>query len=410
MVSGDIAGHAVELAPHYHLEVPMDFDAITLDTQTVEANGFRFDRGLLAQLKQFRNGPTDVVLSEITAKEIRRHLIEKTRQAKDRLENSYKEAIEFGLIDASTPEPKIDDVESIVKSRLESFFAEIGAKLVKAEAVTVPQLLKLYFATHPPFAPTGKKKNEFPDAIALLSLESWARKEGKRLLAISNDKDWSAFAERSTHVTVISKLTHGLEMLQSNLDQTNKVGISLLDLLVAGTNIQLNSQFHDALREAVSSAPVIAEADSAYEILDDQVEIEFLQAHLVHEPGKMDFNTTQASSRILTIQVGSLLAIKARGVFSLAAYDSIDKDYVDIGPSSVSRDIEIEASILITFEGDIASSHIALSKVEFVKTPLTIDFGYIDPSADDLIDETWDSLDDDGREVPERLDKDNLPF
>ena len=48
----------------------MEYDALTIDTQTVEHNGFDFGGGLHLQLCQFANGPTQVIMSQIVVSEI----------------------------------------------------------------------------------------------------------------------------------------------------------------------------------------------------------------------------------------------------------------------------------------------------------------------------------------------------
>jgi hypothetical protein len=48
----------------------MEYDALTIDTQTVEHNGFDFGGGLLVQLCQFANGPTEVIMSQIVVSAI----------------------------------------------------------------------------------------------------------------------------------------------------------------------------------------------------------------------------------------------------------------------------------------------------------------------------------------------------
>jgi hypothetical protein len=56
----------------------MKYDAVTFDTQVVIRNGFNFNGGLLAQLSQFKNGPTRVVVSQMTVLEVLKHLVENT--------------------------------------------------------------------------------------------------------------------------------------------------------------------------------------------------------------------------------------------------------------------------------------------------------------------------------------------
>jgi hypothetical protein len=157
----------------------MQYDVITIDTQTVEHNSFHFDGGLLAQLKQFKDGPVRVIVSEIVIRETYRHLVEKTRSAKDAYASAQKRAIDFGLL-GPIGNPKIEpDIKAIARARFDRFLKEIGAQIIRADDVSVRDLIGLYFSSAPPFSTSGKKKNEFPDAIALLSLDAWAKTNNK---------------------------------------------------------------------------------------------------------------------------------------------------------------------------------------------------------------------------------------
>ena len=55
----------------------MKYDVLTLDTQVFTTNNFDFDGGWLAQVKQFKDGPIDVVISSVVAREARNQLSEK---------------------------------------------------------------------------------------------------------------------------------------------------------------------------------------------------------------------------------------------------------------------------------------------------------------------------------------------
>ena len=52
----------------------MQYEALTFDAQTVQHNGFHFDGGLLAHLKQFKSGPIKVIASAVVINEIHKHL------------------------------------------------------------------------------------------------------------------------------------------------------------------------------------------------------------------------------------------------------------------------------------------------------------------------------------------------
>ena len=186
----------------------MKYDSITIDAETVERNSFHFNAGLLTQLKQFVNGPTQVVISIVVESEILRHLTERTQSAKNAVDTAHKKAVEFGLKspkDIAFAEPS-PDARVVAKTRLKKFVKEIGAHILQVNEVPIEEVFQKYFSAAPPFAVSGKKKNEFPDAVALMSLEAWANKNNKRVLAVSGDKDWAAYADKSERIDVISDL------------------------------------------------------------------------------------------------------------------------------------------------------------------------------------------------------------
>ena len=359
----------------------MDYDAISFDTQTVETNGFHFDGGMLGQLKQFKDGPTAVIISEVVAKEVLKHLNEKTRSAKDAIDSAAKKAAEYGLIASPHPPFLADpiDVKAIAAARLEAFFETIGATNVPVDSVSSRQLIDLYFTPAPPFSASGKKKNEFPDAIALLSLEAWALSQGKKVLAVSGDKDWVTFGEKSEHIDVVQTLEEGLAKLQEHADEANALMARILSGIVSGAAPDLSDELSNLVADEVSGLSVSGEADSAYYFEADQLDLTLQEVTIISDPEKMEFVVVQAGPQIIVARVEADLKVLAEASFSLSIYDSIDKDYVGMGSVDASREENIQASLLITFEGDFESNDIALTQAEIVEAPDTIDFGYIEP-------------------------------
>ena len=83
------------------------------------------------------------------------------------------------------------DPEVVARERIDRYLKSVDATVVPAKGhVDIDELLRIYFEGTAPFSKEGKKKNEFPDAIALLSLEDWARNNAATLIAVSTDKDW----------------------------------------------------------------------------------------------------------------------------------------------------------------------------------------------------------------------------
>ena len=138
----------------------MPYDAIAIDTQTVERNGFHFEGGLLEQLKQFKNGPVQVVISEIAVREIFKHLVEKTRLARDALLSAQRKALECGIIQEGTNSLEANqiDIDAIVKARLDQFLTDVGALVLRVDDVSTKELVRRYFGAIPPFSAAGKKE------------------------------------------------------------------------------------------------------------------------------------------------------------------------------------------------------------------------------------------------------------
>lgn len=71
------------------------------------------------------------------------------------------------------------------------------------------QILKMYFETLPPFEQNQEKKHEFPDAIALATLEGYGEQMDRNILVISNDRGWKDYCGRSGRLFMIDEAIKG---------------------------------------------------------------------------------------------------------------------------------------------------------------------------------------------------------
>jgi hypothetical protein len=365
------------------------YDAITIDTQTVEHNSFHFDGGLLAQLRQFKNTPTEILVSEIVYNEILKHLNEKTRSAKDNMESAHKRAILFGLAAEGTVAfpGEQPDTKVLPKARLDAFLSAIGAEIIKFDEVPVREVVRRYFSSVPPFSGSGKKKSEFPDAIALLSLEIWAKKNGKRILAASDDADWTAHAEKSERIDVVKTLADALALFQRHAEEARAHVQKLLSDLQNGTQKDLLEQFKQLIDRAISDHPIDAAADSSCYAETDQVYLTYKGFQIIGDDSEYDFSIVHAGKDKIVAQVSMELNVRAEASFSLSTVYSVDGDEVPLGSVEVTRTDELAAEVLVTFEGDFALGEMEITEVEIVEAPNTIDFGYIEPDFGDMYEE-----------------------
>ncbi|MHC2561434.1 PIN domain-containing protein [Bradyrhizobium liaoningense] len=373
----------------------MHYDALTFDTQTVETNSFHFDGGLLEQLKQFKDGPVRVVVSEIVVREIFKHLVEKTRAARDSAAAAHKKAVDHGLAAQEAPFVSDEvDIRGVAQARLDKFLQEIGAEIVRATNVSVGDLVEAYFQPSPPFSAAGKNKAEFPDAIALLSLERWAADKELKILGASQDKGWKAYADLHDWIDLRGELGEALSLLQKHAEEALAVVQALLVSIDNGAAPDLTREFDVLLANALSSYAVYGEAESFYDIEPERVELELEDFRFIGDEECYEFSLIQSGPHIFVAEIDLEVSIKAESTFHMSIYDSIDKDSTSAGSVTAHSNEEFDLKVLVTFEREEASARFDVSKVEIVKGPRSINFGFIEPDYEPEPEENYEMPDD----------------
>lgn len=193
--------------------------AVTFDTQVFDRNSRTFRTGLLAQLGQIRNSSIQLVVTELVRDEVEKHILE-THSARQKRVNDA-----FSLVAQHLSDDLVDEMREELEARatpeqiafheINDFFLATNAELAFYEEISTRKLLELYFNNKPPFHKSNDKKYEFPDAVALLSLEAYAENGG--ILVVSSDKDWIEFCDNSEskRLHCIPDLTTALSLISS---------------------------------------------------------------------------------------------------------------------------------------------------------------------------------------------------
>lgn len=356
------------------------YGALTFDTQTVMSNSFDFEGGLLAQLGQFSGTQFQIVVTNVVASEIAKHLREKIKNTRDELRRSYKNAKLYGLEVAAEPIAQSEnfDARELAKQRLVDYLVQIGATVISTDDVPVRRLLQMYFAAQPPFA-SGKKKNEFPDAISLIALEDWAKANSTRILAISDDADWKAFGEQSDHVDVEPDLAKALASLQENAERSKARASDLITRISENKLPHLMSGLLERLGDEVADARMYAVADSHFNVEPDQLDLTLVDLDLSNTASLI---VVQDNADHLSIEQTVTLSVEASADFSFSLHD--DGDDISMGSTTVTREIDLEAKVLISFEGSRDEGQdLEVTKVELIDYPNDVHFGYVEPDFDD---------------------------
>ncbi|MBZ7631468.1 PIN domain-containing protein, partial [Klebsiella michiganensis] len=258
-----------------------DYTAITLDTSIFDGNGLRLEKGLLGRLKQFNGSPTKFVLTDIVVNEIKKHLHDKIINSRAALQKALEEASEHLFFDGSllteSKQKLIDgpEINELALSRLNAFLVATGAFVIdSAEYVEVAELRDNYFNNKPPFAMSGKKKNEFPDAIALLALEHWAEENDELVFAVAKDGDWKNFCDESDFIDYNENLADALDYF--NTKDTPVIMLAKLEAALESINTSnLGLQLRNELESFFSGYYVDQDADSAFYWEPEGVDVTF---------------------------------------------------------------------------------------------------------------------------------------
>jgi hypothetical protein len=369
------------------MDKELEYDALLIDTSIFDRNGLRLEKGLLGKLSQFKKTPVDFLMPDVICNEVKAHLEKKIKESRSALEKSINDAGDHLFFDGSTLNDAKSlllgstEIEGLAKTRLDNFLISTGALVIECgEHLNISDLLKQYFENKPPFSETGKKKNEFPDAIILMAAEEWAEKNNKSILAIAEDKDWSRYCESSKRICCIDDLSDGLATFNKAT-----APYAFLSSLEAALDNETGKQFIDGIEEHFTSLldgfTPDQEAESAFYWEPEGCNGWFKSFYLTSH----EFRIIEHDEGFIVLEGNAAITVEAEGEFSLYVYDSIDKDYVRMASISDSAEEEFESDILITITGDMNGpiEKLVIEDVEIVQPIKCIHFGTLEPDFGD---------------------------
>lgn len=365
----------------------LDYYAICIDTNVFREAGYSFDRGLLVQLEQFVQSPVELVISEIVDKEMERQIADMVGKARAALEKGLKEVYQEKIASEVSVNRAREDIlkgktdRDVARRRLNTFYERSGAKILSAEGVKSRHVIDRYFNQDPPFDATGDKKQEFPDAFALMSVEGWAEERNIKVLVVSRDKGWRQFCEGS------KRLVHRAELGDAlNIFQPHNAVVRLMTELNESLAIEVDhygiiEQITESIKESVENMEIDVDANSYYYWEADEVYATY-KGHECRRVNSehVDVDLVRVTAEEVVVRLTARIACDVHASFALSMTDPIDKDEVQIGSHSAHTDDSFESDVLITFEGDFGHglAGVSVKEVEVADKKLSVDFGEIE--------------------------------
>ena len=369
-------------------EIELDFGSITIDNATYKGEGYRFYEGLLAQMRQFKESPVKVLQTDIVHNEAINHIGQEISKTRSSIEQALRSAnkqlkIKSEVIENARALLSVDGSEAeIAEARLEKYYEFIGAeKIDSGRYADLSRLMEMYFATEAPFESGKDKKNEFPDAIALLALEGWAEENEINIIAVSQDKGWKNFSEGSDRITLVSSLAEALEKFQPHNKVVSIISHIREDSLLDGENHVLE-EIEQAIINSVDGCDIWVEASSYMHFEWEDVSASYISHELdKDQDGLVKIRVVSINDEAIVLKVGATVEVEVEAGFDFSVRDSIDKDYVGMGGNVCTTTESYHTDILLSLTGDFSQDFddIDVAEVEVLETIGRADFGEVEP-------------------------------
>lgn len=359
--------------------------ALTIDTSIFEKNSLALESGLLAQLEQFRESEFELVIANTVANEVKRHLAKNATDATKALRTALAHTAKHRVL-SSTHQQELTALSSLAtadddmraRKRFDDWAQRVGANVIhEDEFASIGEVMRRYEAGEPPFAETGEKKQEFPDAVALSTLEGWAEDRNTQILAVAHDKDWQRYGAQSKRLVVVDDLADALSTIQG-LGAAREPAVRLATLFSAGDAVGLHASVLDAARHQVDKFELHVEADSLFAVQEEGVEATVDDISLDIPDGTgATLDTISHHDGQAVIKVSGVASLDFNVYFSFEKFDSIDRDYVSMGSATIPYLVEIEFEALVTVQID--EDGLTLDGVELLPVTHDVYFNDIEP-------------------------------
>ena len=307
--------------------------------------------------------------------------------------------------------------------QIKNFMTSTGALMVAARTVSIDELIAAYFDRKTPFSNKGKK-DEFPDAIALLVLEQWAEKNEKCVLAVSKDGDWKAFCEKSDWIDCVDDLRTAMGTLLKEAEDAAQEAANdarfLVQGIINGERKEDDWEIRSALTRATELEAPHIEYDSGgiAQAQEEYTSVSFVDYKFAIDAiDELDITVISLTDEGFVATMPVKMDVKLETEFTFFVYDSVDKDDVPFGSDTIEHQETIDATLIVHFEkcGEGSRARYRIDDVEISDFPSTFNIGEVSLSFgeedSDFDPDDWKPEEDRDRALAaEIIDDDSIPI
>lgn len=338
-----------------------DYFGIIIDTSYFVEQCYKFNSPtltLLYDLKKRFN--IQLFLPDVVDFEIKKHI-------KQDCNEFYDKISKYHFIDISKDFG--DKLILHLNKKYKKFNENLSTIILQSSSIDVSDVLKNYFEQTPPFS--AKKKEEFPDAIALYEIKNLIQKIGKKVIVISKDSDWETFLKDNKNVLFLNNIPSVYTYFKISKEFDAKTIIPIIS----------SYEFKEILESKFNQSTPNIDFLEPYGSLYITPEFEGYSVE-DYKLTRDDIETLEKNENLYTIKINISSTLYCYCTFSSEIYDSIDKDFTPYNDLSKKIKIYFQTDIILSLEDKINT--LILKDIELIDVPKFLNFGEIDPVSDDF--------------------------
>lgn len=361
-----------------------EINYFSIDSCVIIRKNFDFSN---TPLSRINHSKLKNIIPEVIKNELITHFDSKIKDSSGKLikeVNLIKKLTGLDLINYNELEKQLN-----ISTKTSDFYKYLNNSVQLAHSdIDVEVILDSYFKAIPPFKNAKDKKTEFPDAIALETLELWAKNNRHKILIISTDFDWIEYCNKSQNLFSIDEY----EPQKSNEDSYINNSLSAL-LIIQHYRVKpdktLDSLLSDNDFKKYITALIEDELDGNFNVNADsnfywEADNQYCVVNEIHWKDTQKFIKLEELKENDHVQydVEITVSFTAYATFYLSIWDSIDKEYESFSTEEVSTDSEIDLTITIGIEVVTRKSGcIYINPIIDIEklSPETLYFGEIEP-------------------------------
>lgn len=375
--------------------------AFALDTSVIQGASYGFSDGQLGRLAEQLPPWLHLWLPDIVAREVMRHRMDAVKRAVQQIRSAHTD-IRRLLVGAETPQ--LSDPSSVIQrasclfdDQLQAFLETHNGKLLEVQSLNVARtIFDRYFSERPPFGGGKDKKHEFPDAACLLMLEAEARARELKVIAVSADNGWKAFADSSDHLYCISSLADLAKLFVATSDKMRTFAQSVVKLIATPA---FQRDVKALLTRRLALLPWHTQAwGTGYHVDSGVIDAKLIRFEIREHSLKLWTTAADESACVAEVAVEVEARLDVEAYAYRAKYKSEEKD--DLARTNLVVDQGFEITLALEFLDLFPgiAPELALSQLSLVEKPLPVKLGrvqfpgveiskagsYFDDSEDDI--------------------------